>query len=89
MHTNTDAKWDQIRELNPFVKEMLPYKHNEKNNQIEDTRDIIDEYEDPIHIMATKVRNSMANYQNHYFVTPDLDYLSKPIPSLKKTNFLF
>lgn len=30
----------------------------------------------------------MKNYHNHYAVEPDLGYLSKPVPSLKKTNYL-
>ncbi len=89
MHTNSDARWDQVRGLSPFILEMLPYKHNEKNREIENPSDIVDEYEDPIHIMASKVFHSMASYNNHYFIAPDLDYLSKPIPSLKKSNFLF
>jgi|LauGreDrversion4_2_1035121.scaffolds.fasta_scaffold1537643_2 hypothetical protein len=86
MHTNSDARWDQVRELSPFILEMLPYKHNDETRDVPDP---YDEYEDPIHIMSSKVFNSMATYQNHYFVAPDLDYLSRPIPSLKKTNFLF
>lgn len=93
MHTNTDSRWDQAREAKPFVIESLSYKDLDRS-KINNQRDLMinnevyDEYEDPFIIMGRKVYNSMKNYQNSYFMTPDLDYLSKPIPSLKKTNML-
>ena len=90
MHTRSDARWDQVRELRPFVLEMLPFKGSvDGEGAVTKNGELYDEYEDPIHIMSSKVYNSMKNYQNHYFVAPDLEYLSKPIPSLKKENFLF
>jgi hypothetical protein len=88
MHTNTEARWDQVREMRPFILEMLPFKPFESGKELRVNNDIFDEYEDPIDIMARRVFNSMKNYNNHYFITPDLDYLSKPIPSLKKNNYL-
>ena len=89
MHTNTEGRWDQVRTLNPFIMEMLSYKHNDENQLIKNTSEIYDEYEDPIHIISSKVYSSMASYRNHYFVAPEIEYLSQPIPSLKKNNFLF
>jgi len=94
MHVNTDARWDQAREAKPFVIECLSYKDLDRskiNNQrdLMINNEIYDEYEDPFRIMCKKIYNSMKNYQNSYFMTPDLSYLSKPIPSLKKTNALF
>lgn len=94
MHTRTDMRWSQVRELNPFILEMLPIKELDRaatNGKRDLTIDgeVYDEYDDPINIMAENVFNSMCNYQNHYFVAPDIDYLSKPIPSLKKANVLF
>jgi hypothetical protein len=91
MHVRSDARWDQVRELKPFILEMLPFKPPQEGSGKELTlnNDVLDEYEDPINIMSRKVFNSMKNYNNHYFVAPDLDYLSKPIPSMKKNNFLF
>ena len=91
MHTRSDARTDQMRELRPFILEMLPFKpqENTEDGSIQINNEIFDEYEDPIQIMSSKVFNSMKNYQNHQFVAPDLEYLSKPIPSLKKNNFLF
>ncbi len=94
MHVNTDTRWDQVREARPFVLEALSYKDLDRS-KINNQRDLIingevyDEYEDPFYIMSKKIYNSMKNYQNSYFVTPDLAYLSKPIQSLKKTNTLF
>jgi hypothetical protein len=85
MHVNTDSRTDNIRELRPFITEMLPYKENQQNT---DNTEAYDEFEDPIHIMSKKVYNSMRSYQNHFFVAPDLEYLSKPIPSLNKNNSL-
>lgn len=62
MHTKADARWDQVRELRPFILETLPYKGKltEDNEQIKlqeaiSHADNIDEYEDPIYIMAGKV----------------------------------
>lgn len=94
MHVNTDARWDQVREARPFVIESLSYKDLDRS-KINNQRDLMinnevyDEYEDPFIIMSKKIYNSMKNYQNSYFMTPDLSYLSKPIQSLKKTNTLF
>jgi hypothetical protein len=95
MHTNTDLHWDQVRTLRPFLLETLSYKdfnRKEYNNNERDIKildDVYDEYNDPIHIMTDKVFNSMKNYQNSYFNAPNIEYLSKPLPSLKKTNILF
>ena len=89
MHTRSDARSDQNRQLRPFILEMLPFKPSESGQELTVHNEIFDEYEDPIHIMSSRVFNSMKNYDNHYFVAPDLEYLSKPIPSLKKNNFLF
>ena len=93
MHTNTDARWDQAREAKPFVIESLSFKELDRskinnNRDLTINNDVYDEYEDPFMVMGKKVYNSMKNYQNSYFMTPDLDYLSKPIQSLKKTNML-
>jgi len=94
MHVNTDARWDQAREAKPFVIESLSYKALDRS-KINNQRDLMinnevyDEYEDPFIIMGRKIYNSMKNYQNSFFMAPDLSYLSKPIPSLKKTNHLF
>jgi hypothetical protein len=93
MHTKADKRWDQVRELKPFILETLSFKDIERTEVIRDRDlvmqgDVYDEYIDPIYIMADKVYNSMKNYQNSYFVAPDLDYLSRPLPSLKKENFL-
>lgn len=93
MHTNTDARWDQAREARPFVIESLSYKELDRskiNNQrdLMINGDVYDEYEDPFYIMGKKVYNSMKNYNNSYFMVPDLEYLSKPIQSLKKSNML-
>ena len=88
MHVSTDSRTDNIRELRPFITEMLPYKENQQNAEMLNNNEAYDEFEDPIHIMSKKVYNSMRSYQNHFFVAPDLDYLSKPIPSLHKNNSL-
>jgi hypothetical protein len=89
MHTKSDARWDQARELRPFVLEMLPYKNAvTKGGEESIEKEVFDEYEDPIYIMSTRVYNSMKSYNNHYVVTPDLAYLSKPVPSLSKNNSL-
>ena len=94
MHTNTDKRWDQVKELKPFVLETLPYKAIDRsthNNQ----RDIMihneatDEYENPIDIMARKVIASMSSYENSFTTVPDIEYLSKRLPSFKQTNTLF
>ncbi len=91
-HTNTEKRWDQVRELKPFVLETLPYKTIERNQHTErDLKidgDVVDEYDDPINIMANKTFNSMKNYQNSFFHTPDLKKLSKPVGSLKLTNHI-
>lgn len=93
MHVNTDARWDQAREAKPFILEALSYKDLDRS-KINNQRDLIinndvyDEYEDPFIIMSKKIYDSMKNYQNSYFIAPDLSYLSKPIPSLKKNNTL-
>lgn len=93
MHTRTDSRWDQVRELKPFILETLSYKDFERTEAYAG-RDMIlqgdtyDEYVDPIYIMADKVYNSMKNYQNSYYMPPDIDYLSKPIPSLKNDNHI-
>lgn len=93
MHTKGDKRMDQVRELKPFILETLSYKDIERTEAYAG-RDLIiqgdtyDEYVDPIHIMTERVYNSMKNYQNSYFVAPDIKYLSKPIPSLKEENFL-
>lgn len=88
MHVSTDSRTDNIRELRPFITEMLPYKDNQQSKDLKINNEVYDEYEDPIQIMSQKVYNSMQSYQNHYFVAPDLDYLGKPIPSLHKNNSL-
>lgn len=93
MHVNSDLRWDQAREMKPFIIEALSYKElnrSEINNQRDllINNEVYDEYEDPFYIMTKKIYNSMKNYQNSYFVTPDLTYLSKPIPSMKHSNFL-
>jgi len=88
MHVKTDARWDQVRELRPFILEMLPFKPQEGDRDLLINNEIYDEYENPIDIMARKIFNSMKNHNNHYFVAPDIEYLSKPIPSLKKNNSL-
>ena len=94
MHTNTDKRWDQVQELRPFVLETLPYKSIDRsiyNNK----RDVIikneafDEYENPIDIMARKVISSMSNYNNSFTTVPDIEYLSKRLPSFKQNNSLF
>jgi hypothetical protein len=93
MHTNTDARWDQAREARPFVIESLSYKKLDRS-KINNQRDLIidndvyDEYEDPFVLIGRHVYSSMKKYQNSYFMTPDLKYLSKPIQSLKNTNML-
>jgi len=91
MHTRTDSRWDQVRTLRPFVLESLPYKDiaNLGDKEITVEQEIFDEYEDPIYVMASRVYESMKTYNNHYYVTPDLTNLSKPIPSLSKGNYLF
>ena len=92
MHTKTDARWDQVRELRPFILETLPFKPLDRS--VDNSRDlylhgeVFDEFEDPIYIMAKKVYGSMEKYNNHYFVAPDIQYLSKPIPSLKAANLI-
>ena len=92
MHTRTDSRWDQVRALRPFVLEKLPYKNlvlpNEDIKEITIEQEVFDEYEDPIYIMASRVYESMKNYNNSYYVTPDISYLSKPVPSLSKGNFI-
>jgi hypothetical protein len=93
MHTRTDMRWDQVRDLKPFILETLSFKDRERT-ELSKERDLViqgdtyDEYVDPIYIMADRVYNSMKNYHNSYFVTPDLEYLSRPLPSLKKENHL-
>lgn len=90
MHTKTDARWDQVRTLRPMILEALPYKNIvQGDKEITIDQEIFDEYEDPIYIMASRVYESMKNYNNHYVATPDLANLSKPIPSLSKGNYLF
>jgi hypothetical protein len=93
MHTRTDMRWDQVRDLKPFILETLSFKdversENFKGRDLVIQGDVYDEFVDPIYIMAEKVYNSMKNYQNSYFMAPDLEYLSRPMPSLKKENHL-
>lgn len=92
MHTNTEAKWDQLREMKPFILETLSMKEvdrqkiKERDMVLFDNKSVYDEYVDPIVVMTDKVYNSMKGYHNSYAVQPDISYLSRPIPSLKKTN---
>ncbi len=94
MHTRTDSRWNQVRELSPFILEMLPMKEADRNatnglREMTIEGEVYDEFTDPIEIMAQNVYESMAGYDNHYHITPDIDYLSISIPSLKKENKLF
>ena len=45
MHTRTDARWDQVRTLRPFVLETLPYKDvvNSGDKEITVEQEIFDE----------------------------------------------
>jgi hypothetical protein len=92
MHTRTDARWDQVRELKPFILETLPIipldRSTDKSRDFHIQGEVYDEYEDPIYIMARKVHKSMSSYNNHYYITPDIKHLSRPIPSLKQENHL-
>lgn len=94
MHTNTDLKWDQIRTLKPFISGLLPIKEIVRNKS--DPRDIIhisndptiyDEYEDPIHLMASKIASSMSSYKNPIALSPNIDIVNS-IPSIKLNNSL-
>lgn len=93
MHVKTDKRWDQVRELRPFVLEMLPYQEIDRS-KFKDSRDIIigneafDFYDNPIDLMARRIYNSMTSYENSFNNSPDLKYLSRAIPSMKETNSL-
>ena len=93
MHVKADLRIDQMREMKPFILESLPYKPvnpQETGNKRDLVIDgsVYDEFENPIDIMSQKIITSMSNYQNSFSQVPDLEYLSKRLPSFKQTNSL-
>lgn len=94
MHTNAEARWDQVRNCRPFINELLSIKAVDRHSRperdprfIEGDRTVYDEFEDPIFLMTRKIHSSMTNYRNVFSIKPDLSII-KPIPSLTLNNSL-
>ena len=93
MHTKPDMRWDQVRELKPFISDMLPFNRHveigkENNFVCENYGEMYEyeEYNNPIYVIASRVNNSLETYSFTNKIDIHPKELNLRIPSLKEES---